>query len=1453
MPFLFEFFLNDTKIKNVEIGFTHSRKWEEALDEAKISLPFYDSEEPVSQYGLLKILVREVDNYTDMTLIKTETINMLVVSDTVKLTSQYGIWRHDIQAVEYTAKLDTYIMASLARTRDIENTNRAKFQMTDISIQLNGGSNGLKGNEINYNQFVWLPPVTIQENYYTNKDYVIPQVIEAYQAGDSIAGELFKYSRRPVVLRVIDNVTGITGIPQYLSNGDITLSFENAGSYYIEYGLDAEDFSTEILPGYLADQYYLIRFFVNVLDENQLTMWDVINSVRQNVSKGGGIESLYYFEDTRIFDIDATFEEYLKSVQVPQMYLEQATARQMLIFALSYINALPRLEYGEELDTLTLEQFNLNNGEFIEENTVTKSGSQNTNQIGTRSYSPLNQVLPNNMDEPTTYSPSQDGFQQVRAFDLQITDASFSIKLDKELYTPKEFTLLIPSVKFTNNEVLGFTIPTIYNLELPLIERLINIDEWRLKDVTDNFPTITTKTINDSDIGLRTDMVENLYWTLGSKAINLSDTYGQVINKTLFHNVIKVALNEYFTLNPPEPYTFTYDSGGANEAEVMVCNGTLITADIEFLEDDLAFKELRFNLSYLTIENLVIKNDKADKTQINFYSEMRQNQDESIINVVRSSRKNYGDLQRTGNKGFSFQKVHYSLDDVLEVGTRDVNNFTITAIERQFFGEYILADYFVTKYHNRESRNMLVDQTYRWRDNYAKTVLNRHEHYGDYVVLYPPTYNYAVDQQTKFHSMPEVIPKMFGLLLGNSVTDLQTRATVAMVRTDGMFEVEAESDTYHYGILAPVSSYPVKNGLAFTLGFDNNQVAGDGLVERDENWYNQAVRYTNLKGRFKRFGFDIMPKYELDSDDYETYPKVTKNGYNQLLADKDIYFSTGFYDINETSEDALVVDKDPLTNFNLTYQIGFSSFFMNQYILGQKFFDNNWLVNNPNDTEVNTYLYLYSNETEYGLFDDMFVKEGYDSETKLDSTKIILNTYTEKVTFVNIGDLEGVTGWAIGDEDGYLYLACNEALNGFKYKPQHFLLDVKEIGNKVIYYELTPGSGNELGITIDVNIVAEAHALFNRANAIIEVELNIEATGYKVNVYNSGDVDLNLGLDIYANGYVTKIFNVDAVVEHSVYTTVQAHISKEYSTNANVDINIDASAIGYIQKIFNEEANLVTNVETSAIGHIYNRVNAVLENAIEFTVVDHIHKGFNEVATIANNIEVTATGHIYNTIIGNGSLQNSINVIAVGHIYNTVNDTAILTNSVETVAIGHIYNTVNADAEVTHSINVLATTHIGTTHYGSAVEALNVSIDVVASKKQIYNEDIDISHNVAIEATGRRLIVYNADTELELSSGVEAVAYISPVEWVEVASGTVTGGNCTTISDIGNIKTGDGTCEYTQVGSTYSSATNESTVKDVCGEGTTYTSCVYDGNLGTWICKDYEGSIPTVKFICQLK
>jgi len=1143
MPFLYEFYLNKVKLTGIETGFSTSRKWEEALDEAKLSIPFYTSDTPFSQYGLLEIEIQEVDNYTDLNEVATETFSMLIISDRVSLTSQYGIYRHDISAIEYTAKLDTYIMASLAKTRSIESILPARFEITTDGHVFNY-TTGEESTNYHWNYWanVWLPPFEVKQTYFVNREYVFSQVVQAYQItgnqADPVGLNKYPFARVPTVMRVYNESTATYSQWYVLSVDDVELTFTTKGKYWIEYGLDATNWSSDFLganPTYTAQEYPVYRFYFSVIDDYQVTIYDVVNAVRQNVSKGGGIESLIYYDSTRIFDIDATIVDYLKSVPAPQMYLEKATARQMLVFALSYINSLPRLEYGETLDTLKIEQFNLPTGVFEEEDTFERSASHNTNQIGSRSYAPLSQVLPNDMDEATLFSPSQSGFQQVRATDLQITDSTFAILLPKEIYTPKELVVDVSNIHFEDfyeNDSTDFA-----NLEIPLTSRLINIEEWKLKYVTDNFPSITALKFWDQDLGMRNNMVDNLYWEMGAKKIHISDVYGTLVNKTLVQNVISLSIYEYLMLNSPTPFTTTYDGYD------VIYGVHSFTVTLSFLSDIDAYKDLRFRFSYLALQDVVTKSDKEDLEQINFYSEMRQNQDETIINSVRSSRKNYGDLQRTGNRTFSFQKLHKTLGEQYLVGLKDSNDYTITTVNRRWFANYFLATYFVTKYHNRESRQTIVDQTYRWRDNYAKNVLNRHEHYGDYLTIYPPddTEFVRTDQVSKIYSNAITVKTVFDLLLGETITNFKTKATVALIRTDGMFEVEPEVPSAYYSIAVPVSSYPLKQGFAFTFGFDSNQVAGSGLVERGTNWYNQAVRYTDESGRFTKFGFIICPDYVLDSDDYESYPKITKTTLAALSSSLNPYFSCGSILANDCGADALVVDKDPMTNYNQTYQLNVLSYYVGLYVIGQAFFNNNFIVNNP-DTAKAPYIYLYTSVVTYDLFEDLKVKDGYLTLIKLSETEIEYDSTLNRVNFL-MGSTLGaywqnntILSWAIGDYDKNLYIACNEGLNGFLISKQHFRTNIKEIGYK-------------------------------------------ELPSIPVEVYNAY-IENSVAFTTVLTGY--KVPQVRGSVTNSVaFTTVVTGYSVFPTTTSPIIDNVLYDGMGHLYwRITNNDANGVASVKT---------------------------------------------------------------------------------------------------------------------------------------------------------------------------------------------------------------------------------------------------------------------------------
>jgi hypothetical protein len=1072
MPFVYEFYLNKKKIAGVENGFSRTRRWEEALDEAKLSLPFLRSNTPEKMYGILEIFIKQINNYKDMYVIDSKSFEMLIISDQVSPSGQYGYYRHNITAIEYSAKFDTYMISSLAKSRSILNNNPAPFEKVNNDLIVGGIDGG-------YRAYVWLPKLDVKTTYYDETEINFPTLEQAYQVTSSVTGGEYvaTYTRRDVYIST--NAPLISGTsPHNLSSGPANWVFPK-GKWYIEYGFNASGLPVPL--DIYSGNTPIYKFYIDVIQKDELSILDVLNSIRQSVSKFGGIETEEYYPITRLFNISPEDEEYLSKVQAPQVYLENATARQMLMFVLSYVNALPRIKLGLGIDILELEYYSKKTGDFDMTNVSEISSSQNTNQIGTRSYAPLNQVLPNDMDEPTTIVPSATEWVQVRSKDIQLTDSNFVIKLpqDKPIYMAKKLEQRIENVviqsAFSPTEPVSDTIPT-YSLDLT--PRWINIEEWRLKEITNNFPTITTPSMWQNDLGLRKLMVQNLYWQMGDTEINLSEVYGTLFQENLINNVTKAMIFEAFMRDMPKP--FIQNVGGTNYMTVSY--------DISY-EEPTNHKELRFRVSYISDENLVIKNDKDDITQIDFYSEMRHNQDESIVNALRASRKIYGDLQRTGNQQLSFVKLHKSFSEVLDVGLRDRNGFTITAVNEIYYNDFILATYFITKHHNRIQQATFVDQTYRWRDNYAKNVLNRHDNYSDYLMVVPIDDENVGFEKTLIKSYDKTVRMAFSILNKGLYSDEigKSKATVSLVRTDGMLETLQETESDIYFIEAPVSSFGVQQGLAFKFGFKGNQVAGDGLVQKMASWYNQAVRYTNEQGKFSRLAFMIADKMVVNNENYEEYP----------LLNYDRVYSMGvLFDCVESVQQGLVgvnpliIDKDPMTNISITYQLNILSNNYNQFVFGRNFYANNFLVNDMNEKDYANFkptLYIYTNGEKYDNFNEERIINTFDRKVELNTSNLIR---TINVFEFNGIDLTDMTSWAIGDDTtGELIMACNDPLNGFKVIPTHFRPNVKEIGYEGIetHNESISLSGeNEIILNSSVRFFNNQNISLSGQNEIVE-------------------------------------------------------------------------------------------------------------------------------------------------------------------------------------------------------------------------------------------------------------------------------------------------------------------------------------------------------------------------------
>ena len=1033
MAYKYLFQLNGEELIDVSIGVGVVEKLEESLDEAGLHLPLSIRNYEYEMRGLLQITAQdELETQLEFAF--------LVVGDRVSEGSKYGEWKHDLSLVEYSHKLDNYMVHSLSKTKSLKNENPAPFN-----------------NYINtrYNQFVknafityvFLQPIEIVTTYYSDEPIVIPKVRKAYQSttvGDNGYGS---YAQ----VNAYVETNAIANSKANVSDNAVSWTLP-VGDWYIDYGAIIQSNAVGIPNGYQK----IYRYYIRVIDREQISVLSLINLVRNNVSKYGGIESKLYFDETRLFDIDPDIEDYISRVEAPQTYIQKATARQVLNSLFIYINSISRLKYvSGGNDILSMDEFNYINGSFEVSDVAGYSSSQEATKLFNKGISWLERALPNDMGEATIETPAQGLYKTVRSTDIQLTDSKFELKLERPIYQPKIF-----SSKLKNGILKGYLDTSVQRtlfseLELDTTARLINKEEWDLKLITVNFPTVELQFINELNVGMRENKVANLYWKQGDTSIKMADPYGSIVQTQHVFNMVREGFHEYITRNMPEPLFKTVSGTTYMVVYYIVEVNTIYDTNISVSD----ILDLEFNFEYITLEDVTIASEREDISNSMYYTEGRINQSDKLINTGLASRDAYGMTQRSGVPNKTFTKYHDNFSTLLNIGSQDENGYVIVQRKLELHNEFIKATYMTTKDHNRLSEFKGVDQLYRWSEIPSSNQVNqRIEFYNDYLLALNPNTVYGLQEQVTKHYGDFAIMIMLGTLFNewfDYITQGKTKTSLAYIRTNGFLKIYPDDISYKYAIAIPVASYGVKGGFVFGFGFDNNQIAGNGLSFDGTNYYNDAVRYTDQDGRFNELWFSLVNKYSNTGDGYtesqreNAYPLVRTN-QNDFGALNDIYFKCGAPNIYDALYDALIIEKDSSQSIKVSYQNTIISYEYLKYIFGQKFYSENFIVKNPKVEYnvvkgTNKYLYRYTNGTQYGKFDDLKVKSGWYSKTLLSSANASIS---ENNTLVLSSSMSGVTSWAIGDNDGNLYLACNDNYSGVRFYKQHFRQGVNEIGNK---------------------------------------------------------------------------------------------------------------------------------------------------------------------------------------------------------------------------------------------------------------------------------------------------------------------------------------------------------------------------------------------------------------------
>jgi hypothetical protein len=630
MALSYEFLLNGETL-DATIGAMVYDKLEEALDEAAFHLPITTFGFPKKILGLLEIKISDGQLQKDF--------NLLIISDEVSDTSKDGFFEHNLVAIEYTHKLDKYFVSALTFTQPFIRNARAPFERFQ-----EGGpevpSPGLK--EI-------VPRVDVNETYRFGDVINIPitdQSIVAVLGGSELRDTHVK-----------TNLSGFSATYN-ISTNTLSLTIpENEGFFHID-------------VGYIHQSVFVKKFrhYFRVVRNIGYSLYDMINRVRAMIP----IERESVFEQSRIFEIEPDLVNLFKSIEMPQMFFKQQTARQVLNTMFKYINAISRLKFFKsDNDLLSVDFFNKIQGSFDSNDIANFQMTQNAQDYGIRAISFLSQTLQTNFrDNPSVITASNNLFKTVRSKNIQLTDSNFELKLEKPIYELYKVEVMLPRVKFKAEtfEVVK------NNFILDITPRFLEKTLWDLKSKTLDILNYPVPNVFAFNVGLRENQGGNIPWVKNSKSIDLSILFGSFIKDTLLVNVVQEALNEEMTLRLLEEDIL---NNGIDGSDLTILE---FDADYRyFLEtDENAYRNISFNIEYSTLDDTVIRQERLDTEFVSYNSDVRVNNFQTVSDFGRVSRDLYGKIERSSIPNKTISKIHTNLSDVLDVGQIDANNFIIT-------------------------------------------------------------------------------------------------------------------------------------------------------------------------------------------------------------------------------------------------------------------------------------------------------------------------------------------------------------------------------------------------------------------------------------------------------------------------------------------------------------------------------------------------------------------------------------------------------------------------------------------------------------------------------------------------------------------------------------------------------------------------------------------------------
>ena len=623
---------------------------------------------------------------------------------------------------------------------------------------------------------------------------------------------------------------------------------------------------------------------------------------------------------------------------------------------------------------------------------------EDINQVCSEIDTDISNVIATNQGTASVVFPSQNGWITPRTDDVRLTDSNCEIQTPNIIEKPIKILLSTEGIRARTTVTASAEFE---NLDTYIKRDFIDVTKYFVEKKKYE----SLQVLVGSYRAWETELYKNntSYWIENSNKLFIA--VEEFRNGVLFHtpkaicNLIQAAI---------------YDKYWSGDSSTIIINEQKKTLGGIDIPD---IREIKFRIEYIS-RNTSSKIRAVKQEKCGYEYVQPFNQRAEIVDASSLGKE----LNKTVNQmGVSYIKAawrYQSLNDILPIGTafvKDSETYILTVNECELTShDNILVTHTFCKGWSMISSYLKQNKAYR-NTKIPTDTLVRNLYYRDYFII-----------------SDKILTGEKGLLTERGVKNV-SRVFGDRLYSDteinnfGLYKKQQANGNYDTGVVISADSLGCANSILLSAKLQNNLTAGK-QVEKENDYYCKEVLYTNDNGEF----IDGTAKFVFGSIMKSTL-------YPHLLPESNIKESPWRNAMDgQVLEEEFSVEKSSAEHINFTYQVPFVSDMTDIVIGSDTLIANNCpLVHNM------------EGHLQYRLWGlKLPLMKSTVAVNSVYGTKIVDITYTDKKQYWTVENVETANskyfslnltlqgkmqgnyiGWAITDENGYLYVARNSKPN----------------------------------------------------------------------------------------------------------------------------------------------------------------------------------------------------------------------------------------------------------------------------------------------------------------------------------------------------------------------------------------------------------------------------------------